>query len=177
MCIRDRVTGAVRPHPSLLRPAVDPWARAAQLVRAAGDLLETHRAPDGTARSPDANILDTAAGRATCLARVGDLAGAVLAIEDTLALRAGQAHVTWPEVRRWLPGLAHLRRHAQTLTAAGDLHATVRLDDLTLIGAPIRVRSSRRTVACRSPAAVRVWAWRRSWPSPGSQRRTSGQVT
>jgi hypothetical protein len=132
------VTGAVRPHPSLLCPAVDPWARAAQLVRAAGDLLETHRAPDGTPRSPDADILDTAAGRATCLARVGDLAGAVLAMEDTLALRAGQAHVTWPEVRRWLPGLAHLRRHAQTLAAAGDLHATARLDDLALIGTPIR---------------------------------------
>ena len=32
------VTGAVRPHPSLLRPAVDPWARAAQLVRAAAPL-------------------------------------------------------------------------------------------------------------------------------------------
>ena len=46
------VTGTLRPHPSLLRPAVGPWGEAARCLRAASDLLAVHRNPDGTPRSP-----------------------------------------------------------------------------------------------------------------------------
>jgi hypothetical protein len=82
-----RVTGTLRPHPSLLRPAVGPWGEAARCLRAASDLLAVHRNLDGTPRSPDAGAIEDRAGRAGALARVGDLADAVVAMEDFLALR------------------------------------------------------------------------------------------
>ena len=107
------VTGTLRPHPSLLRPTIGPWGEAAKCLRAASDLLAVHRNPDGTPRSPDAGAIEDSAGRAGALARVGDVAGAVVAMEDFLALRAGQAGVSWPEVRRWLPGMAAIRAHAR----------------------------------------------------------------
>lgn len=133
-----KVTGTLRPHPSLLRPAVGPWGEAARCLRAASDLLATHRNPDGTPRSPDAAAIQDSAGRAGALARVGDLADAVVAMEDFLALRAGQAGVSWPEVRRWLPGMAAIRAHARDAAMTGQPGHAGPLDAVGLIGTPIR---------------------------------------
>jgi hypothetical protein len=133
-----RVTGTLRPHPSLLRPAVGPWGEAARCLRAASDLLAVHRNLDGTPRSPDAGAIEDRAGRAGALARVGDLADAVVAMEDFLALRAGQAGVSWPEVRRWLPGMAAIRAHARDAAINGQPGHVGPLDAVGLIGTPIR---------------------------------------
>ena len=65
-------------------------------------------------------ILEHPASRTAGLARVGDLTGALLSMEDTLGLRAAQAGASWAEVRRWLPGMGHIRSHARATAKNHD---------------------------------------------------------
>jgi len=118
-------------HPDLVLHPERPWADAATHLRAASDLLATQFTRSGQHRSPDAAlILDTAA-RATALGRVGQLAGMLLAAEEPLALRAGQAGIPWTQVRRWLPPMPAASTWAAELatvpTADTDAVGRVRL--------------------------------------------------
>lgn len=84
-------------------PAAEAWTAAAGSVRAASDLLATHREMDGAWRSPYAQVLDDPAARLTGF---GDLAALVVPVAvaaDQLGLRAGQAGMWWRDVERLVP--------------------------------------------------------------------------
>lgn len=84
-------------------PAAEAWTAAAGSVRAASDLLATHRDMDGAWRSPYAQVLDDPAARLTGF---GDLAALVVPVAeaaDQLGLRAGQAGMWWRDVERLVP--------------------------------------------------------------------------
>lgn len=142
----DELTGHERPLP-FLRDATltsqpgltSHWSRAAKFVRAASDLIAVHHDPNGHPRSPDAALIEDPGPRATALARVGDLARAMLAMEDTLALRAIQAGIPGTHVRRQLPGMGRVRTHARDAASGrGTSVETGSLDDVGLLGNPIR---------------------------------------
>ena len=132
------LVGPARPHPSMLDLGERPWSRAAACLRAATDLLTVHLGPHGHARSPDAQVLADASQRAGALTRVAALTLALVTVEDTLALRCGQANMPWTRIRTWLPGLDETRTWAHRVTQAGPTHQPDTLDGLGLIGEPIR---------------------------------------
>ena len=89
--------------PPSASPAAEAWTAAAGSVRAASDLLATHRDMDGAWRSPYAQVLDDPAARLTGF---GDLAALVVPVAeaaDQLGLRAGQAGMWWRDVERLVP--------------------------------------------------------------------------
>ena len=89
--------------PPSASPAAEAWTAAACSVRAASDLLATHRDLDGAWRSPHAQVLDDPAARLTGF---GDLAALVVPVAgaaDQLGLRAGQAGIWWRDVERLVP--------------------------------------------------------------------------
>lgn len=132
-------TGTQDPHPSLLTPPNHPWAHAAWTLRAASDLLAVHHTPSGQPRSPDAQAWTDPASRTTSLVQLARLAGAVLDVEDTLALRAGQAGLSWAEVSRWLPSLDDARRRvAAVTTSEPDPTKPSAFARLGLLGEPVR---------------------------------------
>ena len=142
----DELTGHDRPLPFVLdatltsQPGLTShWSRAAKFVRAASDLIAVHHGPNGHPRSPDAALIEDPGPRATALAKVGDLARAMLALEDALALRAIQAGIPGTQVRRQLPGMGHVRTYARdAATGRGPAIETRSLDDVGLLGNPIR---------------------------------------
>ena len=143
----DELTGRDRPLPFLLDATLTSqprltshWSRAAKFVRAASDLIAVHHGPNGHPRSPDAALIENPGPRATALARVGNLARAMLAMEDALALRAIQAGIPGTQVRRQLPGMGHVRTHARDAATRGNGVSieTGSLDDVGLLGNPIR---------------------------------------
>jgi len=92
-----------------------PWATAARCVRAAGELVATHSDAAGLPRTPDLNaVLRDPAARQAGLAQLGDMTATLVSGADYLALRAGQAGLPWPEVRRRLPDLGEVRACAGT---------------------------------------------------------------
>ncbi|KQY47979.1 hypothetical protein [Cellulomonas sp. Root137] len=116
-----------------------PWARAAQLLRAGAELLSTHISTDGLPRTPDAATVTDFAARRIALGRIADLADALLAGEMSLALRAGQAGVTWWRLRRWLPDLGEARAWAaRAVSASNQRSGSGPLDRIGLAHAPIR---------------------------------------
>lgn len=136
--LRD-TTGTQDPHPSLLTPPDHPWAHAAMTLRAASDLLAVHHTASGRPRSPDAAAWADAASRTASLIHLARLTGAVLEVEDTLALRAGQSHLSWAEVSRWLPGLDDARSHvAAVLAGEADPTSPSQFAMLGLLGEPVR---------------------------------------
>jgi hypothetical protein len=125
--------------PHLPGPNDHPWARAARLLRAGTDLLATHLGPDGRSRTPEATTVTDFAERRVALGRIADVTGALLSGEMTLALRAGQAGITWWRLRRWLPGMDGARAWAErTVAEAGGRCATGALDAVGMAHAPIR---------------------------------------
>lgn len=145
--------------PYLPGPNSHPWAQAARSLRAGTDLLATHLDSDGFPRTPDAAVVTDFDARRVSLARIADLAGALLSGEMTLALRAGQAGLTWWRLRRWLPGMEEARAWASQATAAangrGGLSA---LDEITLANATIRTHDHLAEISDRL-RQVRNAAW------------------
>lgn len=135
----EELVGAPRPHPSELAPATTPWRRAAQMLRAASDLVATHFDPDGRPRTPDAALTDSQALDAG-LADLGRLTEGILAAEEPLALRALQAGVHKKAVSRHLPGLGHLGSLARVVSTVKDQDraARTRLEALPQTWTPIR---------------------------------------
>lgn len=145
--------------PFLPGPNDHPWARAARLLRAGTDLLATHVGLDGRSRTPDATTVTDFGSRRLALGRVADMTGALLSGEMTLALRAGQAGVTWWQLRRWLPGMDEARGWAgRTVAEAGGRCPTSALDDVGIARAPIR-RGDPTTELSDLLSALRSAAW------------------
>ncbi|GGC14689.1 hypothetical protein [Cellulomonas carbonis] len=134
----EALTGEARPHPSQIGGAGTPWARAALSLRAAADLVATHYTREGRPRTPDAAHTTTATFDAG-LADLGNLAQAVLAHEDPLALRAIQAGVPRGVVARQLPGLEHLADLARKLPTEMPERLEAQLDALGQV--PLRPRT------------------------------------
>ena len=121
------------------RPSASPWAGAARCVRAASELIATHSDPAGLPRTPDLDaVLRDPGARQAGLAQVGDLAATLMSGADHLALRAGQADISWPEVRRLLPDFGETRAYARDAAGLGSLPTWASLDELTVARAPIR---------------------------------------
>ncbi|WP_372595198.1 hypothetical protein [Actinotalea sp.] len=132
-------TGARDPHPSQLTPPVHPWAHGALVLRAANDLLAGYHTPLGRPRSPDADAWSDLESRTASLAAVARVTGSALDVEDTLALRAAQAHLSWRETAHWLPGLTGARSLAAKVAASKPESAMPsRLSRLGLLGEPVR---------------------------------------
>lgn len=145
--------------PYLPGPNGHPWAQAARLLRAGTDLLATHLDPDGLPRTPDAATVTDFDARRAGMARIADLAGALLSGETTLTLRAGQAGLTWWRLRRWLPGMEEARAWASQAIAAANGRAGVSpLDETTLANAPIRTNDHLAEISDRL-RQVRNAAW------------------
>ena len=117
------------------------WASATTAVRAASDLLSTHRDQAGVSRTPDADTLDYLGARAAGLAGVADIASSLLAAQRDLMLRAGQAGVPWAEVGRRLPDLEPARLAARDLVRL----ARVRAEEPNPLGALVVAHPAVRT--------------------------------
>ena len=134
--------------PGPLRDA-HPWARAAMEVRAASDLLAVHHDHLARPRSPDADAWARDAGRAAALVPLGPITERVLIAEDVLALRAGQAHLPWAEIRRLLPDTTTARELARALQDRGALAPTSPFGALRLIGETPRTDTPTRELTDR----------------------------
>ncbi|RYV49542.1 hypothetical protein [Pengzhenrongella frigida] len=136
-----------------------PWANAAKCVRAATELVSTHSDAAGLPRTPDLDaILRESAARQAGLAGVGDLTATLLAGADHLALRAGQADLPWPEVRRLLPDMGEAQALARDVAGLGSLPTWLQLDDLTVAHPPIRTGEPAAEFADRL-GRLRLIAW------------------
>ncbi|WP_199421675.1 hypothetical protein [Actinotalea solisilvae] len=128
----ETLTGEARPHPSQIGGAATAWARAALSLRAAADLVATHFTSEGEPRTPDAAQTTTATFDAG-LADLGQLAKAVLAQADPLALRALQAGVPRGLVTRQIPELQHLTDLARVLTTEAPQPLKAQVDALSQV--------------------------------------------
>ena len=146
------------------RVSPSPWAVAARCVHAAGELIATHAGADGLPRTPDLDaVLRSPAARQAGLAQVGDLTAALLSAVDHLALRAGQAGIGWPEVRRQLPDLSEARAYARDVAGLGSVPTSAHLDDLTVAHPPIRTGEPAAQFSDRMMRLrLRAWAQARS---------------
>jgi len=91
------------------------WAAAAVSVRAATDLLATHRAPDGAERGPFAALLDEPTVRVAGLGGLAQLTHTAAGAADGLGLRVGQAGLSWGQVSRLVPATTHVAALAARL--------------------------------------------------------------
>jgi hypothetical protein len=132
------------------------WHEAARRLAAAGDLLATHRGPDGQHRSPQAWLLDEPDVRAAGLGQLAQLAGATTATSTGLGLRLLQARVYVPAPRRLarvpnlMPDIDRLRH----LCEPGD----ARLAELELARPSVRGDDPVRELADRLARLHRA-AW------------------
>jgi hypothetical protein len=113
------------PEPSSRLAAA--WVVAASRVRAATDLLATHRDEDGRWRSPEGALLDQSDVRAAGFAQLAALT-TVAAGADNLGLRAVQAGLSLRAVRRLVPDTAAVLPAAadvQQICSAGHKSADV----------------------------------------------------
>ena len=124
-----KAVGTEKPHPSLLTMPRSPWARAAQAIRAASDLLAVHHDASGTPRTPVASLLQSADFRDAALGQVAALTTTTTSVDDLVALRVGQAGVPWPTVRLRMPNVE------QVASAAHELSGSTREGDLSTLGA------------------------------------------
>jgi hypothetical protein len=96
------------------------WGAAATAVRAAGDLLATHRDAAGGWGNQHAALLDDPRVRAIALAEVAALVVPLVETTEQLGLRSGQAGVPWSQVQQLLPPTGvRIRLAAQVRAAAG----------------------------------------------------------
>lgn len=100
------------------------WAAAGTSVRAATDLLATHRDHYGGWRSPDAAWLEDPQVRAAGFGELAAIAIPVAAAATRLALRVGQAGVDWGEVERIVPETGPLLEVALETRRLGGLAGT-----------------------------------------------------
>ena len=101
--------------------AATSWATAAICVRAASDLLATHRGMDGVWRSPYGQILDEPSVRAVGFAEMAGLVIPVAEAATHLGLRTGQAGLSQRQVARLVPHLESLTDVAIEVRRLGTL--------------------------------------------------------
>ena len=120
-------------------PVARAWSDAAAQLRAATDLVATHRDPGGGWRSPQAQHLDDPRVRAEGFAELGALTVPVAAAASMLGGRARQAGLSWAEVDDLVPDtdrLAEVARRARQL--GGRLATASPLDRLGVANPPVR---------------------------------------
>lgn len=111
----------------------EPWALARRYVRAATDLLATHRDLEGAPRSPDADAISgDPVARSAALARVGEMVAVVVGVEEQLALRALQAGCEVGRVEYALRKHPSVGRAAWQLAGMDAPPATARSVGLTV---------------------------------------------
>ena len=130
---RDQVKEAVN------SPVASSWRAAAAEVRAATDLLATHRDPAGGWRSPQAQELDHARVRADGFGELAALTVPVATAASRVAERAREAGLRWAEVDELVPGTARLAEASRRCRqVAGRLATTSPLDRLGVANPPVR---------------------------------------
>lgn len=95
------------------------WAAAASSVRAATDLLATHRDSHGGLRSPEAELLEAPEVRAAGFGELAAITFPVAGAGTTLGMRIREAGCT--EVQRLVPEMAPLLEVAAETRRLGDL--------------------------------------------------------
>jgi hypothetical protein len=112
----------------------DHWLLAARSVRAAGDLLASHRdTTTGGWRSPDSHHLDERPVRSEGIRRIAELVAIVAGDEPTLRTRCRRSGMTWSDVRKPLPDLIAVRATAsEVLAVPVDAVADALFDALTV---------------------------------------------
>ena len=97
------------------------WAAAASSIRAATDLLATHRDRDGGWRSPEAEQLEAADVQAAGFGELAAISIPVAAAATTLGLRVGQSGVDWGVVHGLVPETGALLEVAVETRRLGGL--------------------------------------------------------
>lgn len=112
----------------------DHWLLAGRAVRAADDLLATHRdTTTGAWRSPDSHHLDERPVRSAGIRRIAELVAIVAGDEPILRIRCRRSGMTWSDVRKPLPDLIAVRATAsEVLAVPVDAVATALFDALTV---------------------------------------------
>jgi hypothetical protein len=160
--LAERARRSIAPgNPATLPPAARLWRVAAAKLRAAHDLLDTHRDPDHGWRTPDAWLLDSTRPQA---AAVDSLAGFLRTVANSgqaLALRAREADrdINCVDLLNPAPlriAAASLSHHAR---ARGPIDA---LDELTPAREPARgprAAADSFGKAVQTMTALRQQAW------------------
>jgi hypothetical protein len=157
------------PAPALL------WRTASAKLRAAHDLLDTHRDPDFGWRTPDAWLLDHSRPQAAALAGLAGFLRTVAHAGQALALRAREtdrdiecADLLHPEPLRVVAG--SLNHHAR---AAGPLDALDELTPARVVEQPASGDEQPLGIAVRAMAVLRQRAWEQA-RAPHVSIRTIG---
>ncbi len=120
----SRAVNVRRPVPDAVRETAvaDHWLDAAKALRAATDLLSTHRAADGTWRTPDSAALDSRGVRKAGIREVAALIATAADAEPDLYRQVRVAGLRHHEVTRRLPDMGAVRDAALRLgrPAAAD---------------------------------------------------------
>jgi hypothetical protein len=142
-----------------LHPVAQAWREAAAGLRAAADLLDTHRGPERQWRTPDAWLLDHPQQTAAALQPLADLTRAVAGSGHTLALRGREVmpgNVTFVELLNATPlriAAAGMREYARAHSETSTLDG-MRLANATSVPAEAALESAVHTVAL-----LRQQAW------------------
>jgi hypothetical protein len=146
-------------HLGDLHPVARAWREAAAGLRAAADLLDTHRGPERQWRTPDAWLLDHPQQTAAALQPLADLTRAIAGSGHTLALRGREVmpgNVTFVELLNAAPlriAAAGMREYARAHSETSTLDG-MRLANATSVPAEAGLESAVHTVA-----ALRQQAW------------------
>lgn len=97
------------------------WVAAASSMRAATDLLATHRYRDGGGRSPEAELLEDADVRAAGFGELAAITIPIAAAGTALGLRVGQSGVEWADVQGLVPETGPLLEIALEARRLGGL--------------------------------------------------------
>lgn len=136
------------------------WAVARTHIRAASDLIASHVTIDGSGWTPDAALVWDDVARQGALGRLGGMTATLLATQDALALRAGQAGLRWSQIGRWLPPADRAHRAALDVVRTAEVTGatTIELDGLSPASTTIRAATAVDELAERV-ARIRRAAW------------------
>lgn len=137
-----------------------PWATARTHIRAASDLIASHVTIGGSGWTPDAALVWDDVARQGALGRLGGMTATLLATQDALALRAGQAGLRWSQIGRWLPPADRAHRAALDVVRTAEVTGvtTTELDALSPASTTIRAATAVDELAERV-ARIRRTAW------------------
>lgn len=149
--------------PAALAEPARLWRQAATSLRAAHDLLDTHRTPGFRPRTPDAWLLDDARPQAAAIESLAGLLRSVAGSGQALALRAREvdSDVDCADILDAAP----LRVAAATLMDySRNAEAIPAFDEVTAARATSRPSSSAQPLgaALQAMAGLRQYAWEHS---------------
>ena len=158
------------PAPALL------WRAAAAKLRAAQDLLDTHRDPDYGWRTPDAWLLDNTRPQAAAVTSLAGFLRTVAHAGQALALRAREAarDIECADLLDPAPLRAVAASLAHHVRPAGPIDALDELTPARVVGQPPAGDSQPLGVAVRTMAVLRQRAWEQA-RGPHVSIRTIGQ--